>query len=90
MCQIQCSWDEPHHVIECEEYADAADKLYEIKIATRKLVQLLYGNGELEVGVLDDSIGQICDVLDIKCPCGLPRVRRQGSELFEMAASINQ
>lgn len=90
-----CSYDYDdetgyRELIECRECLDAHQKLYEVEIAIRRAVEILYSHGALDKARLDDSIGQVCDAVGVNLPGHLPFVRRQGSELFEFAAAINQ
>ncbi len=75
--------------VECCEASDANSKLYNIELMMDQVIKMLYSDQKLDVASLDDSIGQICDCLGIAVPANLPKVRRQGSDLFEFAASIN-
>lgn len=90
MCQYHhATWDEPSSFQECEEVKKADQKLHEIELAVRDVVKLLYMSDELDIAMLDDAVGQICDAVGVKSPEGLPRVRRQGSQLFELAANLH-
>lgn len=90
MCQYHCgTWDEPSSFEECEDAKKMSWKLHEVDVAVRDVVKLLYMSGELDVAMLDDAVGRICDAVGCKCPVGLPQVRRQGSELFELAATLH-
>ena len=76
--------------VECRECRDANNKLYNVEQALAELVKQLYNNDKLDVGLLDDAIGSICDTIGIQSPHNMPKVRRHGSDLFEFAAAINQ
>ncbi len=69
---------------ECQDYADAAGKLYEIEQATRQLVKLLYTEGKFDVAMIDDAIGRICDAVDIDMPAHTPRIQEKQSYYFSL------
>lgn len=90
-----CSYDRDYDTgyldyIECMECQEANQKLYTVERAIENVVKLLYSHEKLDVALLDDAIGQICDCVGYTSPETLPQVRRKGSEFFEFAASINQ
>ncbi len=74
--------------VECERARDAEYKMMEVTEAAKELVALLYGSAEIDQARVDDLLGQICDASDVKCPAGLPAVRRARSNLFEFAAEM--
>lgn len=91
MCTFHDDYDTGYRdFVECCEAKRASDKLFFIEQMMRQLVKLLYNDDRLDVAVLDDCLGQICDSLGYELPAHLPRVRRHGTEFFEFAASINQ
>ncbi len=91
MCSYSHDYDTGYtDYLECRECRDANNKLYNIEQALAELVKQLYNNDKLDVGLLDDAIGQICDTIGQDSPINMPKVRRSGSELFEFAAAINQ
>jgi len=73
---------------ECQDYADAAGKLYEIEQAARQLVKLLYTEGKFDVGMIDDAIGRICDAVDIDMPANQPRIQERDSYLFTLGVDL--
>lgn len=91
MCQQMHDYESgSHYLQDCEDYKQATDQLMVIGDAMKRIVAGLYGNGELDAARIDDAIGEICDTLNLKMPPGLPRIRRQGNDLYEFAMSINQ
>lgn len=57
-----------------------------------KLIDQLYGHGQLDIARLDDTIGQMCDELDVKLLADtLPMIaRHEPNSIFEFAAAMNQ
>ncbi len=89
MCQYLTDYESnSHYLKDCEDFKRADYKLSVILDAMKRIIPELYGSGELDEARIDDAIGEICDTLDMKMPCGLPRVRRQRSDIFEFA--VNQ
>jgi hypothetical protein len=89
MCQYyQSNWDEPGSFEECRDYVGVANKLEEIEKSMKRLIDIIYGDAEIDLGDLDDAIGCICDACGVDMPTVLPNVRRIRSALFEMAAGM--
>lgn len=90
-----CQYDYDNEVgyqdyVECSEVKALNDKLCSIERAMAVIVKQLYMNERLDVAVLDDAVGQICDSIGYPMPETLPRIRRAGSDIFEFALSMNQ
>lgn len=91
MCYQNHDYDTgSHHNEECSEYIEANEKLENVETAIRRVIQILYGNGELETAMLDDAIADICDAVNVQSPVGLPRVRRPGSELYDFGVQLSR
>lgn len=88
MCTYNHATDyEPSSEYECYEARNVRQTLGCIAdLVIEELIPMLYGKEEIDVAYLDDTIGQICDRLELKSPETLPRVRRTRSEIFELAA----
>jgi hypothetical protein len=91
MCSYDYDYDTGYRdYVECGECREATQKLYNVEQALAQVVKLLYSREKLDVALLDDAIGQMCDSVGFESPATLPRVRRHGSEIFEFAVSVNQ
>lgn len=91
MCSFTYDDDTGYHdYVECQDCKEANDKLYNIEKALTQVVKQLYSEDRLDVALLDDSLGQICDYVGYPMPANLPRVKRRESIYFEFAESINQ
>lgn len=91
MCQQIHDYESgSHYLQDCEEYKQASYQLMVIADAMKRIVPALYGNGDIDAARIDDAIGEICDTIGLKMPPGLPRIRRQGSDIFEYAMTVNQ
>lgn len=73
---------------ECQECIVKENHLSEIGDAIRDIVPMIYGNDNLDIAKLDDCLGFICDIVKCQLPANLPKIRRQGSEIFEFTAGL--
>lgn len=74
----------------CEDYQDACTKLQHVEDAMNRVIHMLYGDQEIDRSMLDEAIADICDVVDMDSPTGLPRIRRLRSSIFEFASECSQ
>jgi hypothetical protein len=69
---------------ECGDFLEIARVIDSVEPCIKKIVQLLYGQREFDLILIDDLFGEVCDALKIDMPHGLPRIRARTSDDVEL------
>ena len=89
------SWYEPDvypqwEKEECKDCKMREGDYYDISKAVQSLIAHLYtGTDKLDIGMIDDAIGTICDAVGVKMPSGLIKIQRQETEIYKFARALN-
>lgn len=74
-----------------EHKCEYQEKLHTIENAFLDIVDILYGEGTLDLGKLDDRLGEMADTLDVKWVVPrLPSIERRKSQIHKFAIELAQ
>lgn len=73
------SWYEPEdeQYFECKKCEEKDKELECAREFLEDIIEKLYGDSELDIARLDDSLGELCSYLGVKHPIKMPNIKRE-------------